>query len=224
MTKKVASGLAVTATATALVVMSNLPTGLTVTTQIVQVQNERTSFVVESAGDDRYLLVAAGYPIVTGRAVVAVATSGVSLVRLNQGRLDGVGALELWGIVNPPLGTLAVTISLTDDFDAEVAAMVLQNVDQSNSVAGAQVAIGKLVPSTNMPLDGGDATALFVMTVPPDRTLATPAGFDLLRMDVGGKARLSIFLDDDHSEASANLTFSNIAHFGAIAVGINVAP
>jgi hypothetical protein len=224
MNKKVATGAVLTAMVTALVTITNLPPGLVVTSQVFQVQNERTSFIVQSEGDDRLLLVGVGYPEGVGKFVESLSANGQALSRATKGALGGIGDLELWSLAAPPIGPVTVLLTLTDDFDAEIVADVLKNVDQSNPIHHASVAVGKGVKDSRIFCSGGSATVVFVMTVPPTIDFATPGGYDLITSAVGGKARMSVLLDDDRSEDSFNLVFTSLAHFGAIVVSLNVAP
>jgi hypothetical protein len=224
MNKKVATGAVLTAIATALVTLTNLPPGLVVTSQVIHVQNEQTTFVVQSDGDDRLLLVGVGYPAGAGRFVKSLVANGQALSRVTKGALGGIGDLELWSLVAPPVGAVTVVLSLTDDFDAEITADVLKDVDQANPIAHAQVAVGKGVRDSRVFCDGGSATLAIVMTVPPTTDFTTPSGFDLITSAVGSKARMTVLLDDDRSESAFNLVFTTPAHFGAIVAGINVAP
>lgn len=222
MNKKI--GASIVAAVTALVVVTTRPGPLPVTTQILQASNGAV-FTVQSAGADRLLLVGVGYGAAGGRKVMAIRTTGQDLIRLEQGTLGEVGSVELWYLVGPPEGSLPVTLSLSDDFDAEIMAVLATNVDQQDPIAGSFTGVGKLVKDSSLPCPPGSATVAIVLSVSSNVTLAVPQGFISLGTEAGALgARLSGFLDDDHSAGAFALAFSDPAHFGAMLVGVNLAP
>jgi len=217
-------GAAIVAAISALVVVANIPEGVTPTTQIIEVSGGQAVFNIESSGDDRGLIVVAGYALAEGVSVVSATVGGQAMTMSAQGFLSGVGVMETWTATGFSTGTLPVTVTLSSDFDAILGAVLLTDLDQTTPLHSSTTSIGQSVANSLIICPGGDATLAVIMSLPFTPTVSTPSGFTELGTDTGTQARLTVLLDDDSDADSFNLAMSTPCHWGILALGLNVAP
>jgi len=180
------------------------------------------SFSVDISGDNPVILVAVSYQVATDREVSAITCGSGSLTRVAHGSLGDKMGAEVWAYVAPADGNPTLTITMTDDCDAEVVPIRLNDAHQVTPVECSGVGIGQDVASASISKCGGDAS-LLILFEDSSETFDAPSGFVLLRSDLGGTgARISVYLDDDASESSASLNFGGLVNFTAFLVGINV--
>jgi len=203
----------------------------TVVAIIIGVQNipgesDKIAFNITTSGLDRVLVIGVAYKPSGDRAVNSIICDGESLTRTGQvGSLANDIQFELWSLVNPSLGEVPVTITMSEDCEAVASVVNLANVKQDTPFDGEGISVGQSVPAASVTAPGGDATLLMVFNTPKAAALSTPSGFSSMGSEAGEENlfRASCFVDDDASQPSASLSFSEAVDFGAFILGVYLA-
>ena len=194
---------------------------------VQQVTNEptKTALEVEVTGTDRVLLVAVVYEPAEGRAVEEI-SAGAKVLAKSCGTVrqaDQIAA-ELWRVAAPELGTVPVTITMTEDCDAQACVIALTDTAQDTPYAGTDLMVGDAVDDCKLRSMGGEATLLLIFHEPTSRILQLPTGFDLISSQKAGDYTLTMADDDDASTKTADLVFDGQVNFAAFTIGVNRAP
>ncbi len=194
--------------------------------QQVPGESDKTAFEIITSGDDRVLLVAVAYEPSGDRAVESIVCDAESLTKNGtSGCIEQALQIELWSLIAPPLGPVTVTITMTEDCAAEAVALCLTDTDQETPLAGQTIDVGTGLSGITVQKDGGAATVIITFSTPKSETLSTPSGFFETGTWVGDSdIRAACFLDDDASEASADLDYSGTVDIASFILGVNLAP
>jgi hypothetical protein len=194
--------------------------------QSVHGQSDETAFEVTTSGDDRFLAIAVIYTPSGDRAVSSVVCDAEALTKTGQtGSCYCSVQIELWTKINPSSGVVPVTVTMSEACDVKVCAIPLSGVDQTTPIDIQQINVGDNVTDAVAVPDGGDATLIMLLSTPETETISTPSGFVTIGSNAGeGDYRASGFWDDDASEDSAALSFSDYVGFASFILGVNDAP